>query len=79
MSARAYSVLAFAVVIAAAIALPARAAVPTPVPEAPAVETARPVALVDKTYRRRASAWRVRPAYFSLVGHRHIIFLGIGF
>ncbi len=79
MAARPCSVLAFAVLAAAAVALPVRAATPTPVPESPAVQTARPVALLEKPFKRRASTVRVRPAYFSAVGRRHIMFLGIGF
>ena len=79
MSARVFPVLAFAAVVAAAVALPARAAVPTPVPDSPAVETARPVALVQKPLKRRASTHRAQPAYFSFAVRRHIIFLGVGF
>jgi hypothetical protein len=78
MSARAYPGFAFALVVAAVLfAVPARAVVPTPVPDS-GVEKARPVALAGKPLKRRASAWRAQAACFHPV-RRHIIFLGIGF
>jgi hypothetical protein len=79
MSARSYLVLAFAVVAAAAVAVPARAAVPTPVSDSPVVETARPVVLAERSLKRRVPVFRAQAAYFRPIIRRHIIFLGVGF